>query len=73
MSPKQVVDQLLHQRLLADYSQRELAKRAGIHYTTLARIEVGLNNPNLTILLKLLSALNIQPSDFFKEIESRDH
>jgi len=72
VTPKQVVDQLLHQRLLADYSQRELSKRAGIHYTTLARIETGLNAPNLAILLKLLKALRIKPSDFFKEIENND-
>ena len=69
MTPKQVVDELLHQRLLADYSQRELSKRARIHYTTLARIETGLNAPNLAILLKLITALNLTPSQFFKEIE----
>ena len=69
MTPDQVVNELLHQRHASGYSQRELAKRAGIHYTTVGYIETKLNAPNLETLLKLITALNLTPSQFFKEIE----
>ena len=69
MTPDQVVNELIHRRYASGYSQRELAKRAGIHYTTVGYIETKLNAPNLETLLKLITALNLTPSQFFKEIE----
>ena len=69
MTPDQVVNELLHRRYASGYSQRELAKRAGIHYTAVGYIETKLNAPNLETLLKLITALNLTPSQFFKEIE----
>lgn len=42
-------------------SQEELAKKAGITYSTLIKIESGANkNPTLDTLKKITSALNIK-------------
>lgn len=43
-------------RRRADASQRELARFAGVHPTTIGRIEAGTLTPSLTMLLRILGA-----------------
>ena len=44
-----------------DLSQEQLAQKAGITYSTLIKIESGLNkNPTLETLTKIASAFNIK-------------
>lgn len=56
---------LSHWRGKRGYSVRELAKRAGIGYVTVVRIENGHMSPTVTILEKLARALDIRVRDFF--------
>jgi len=45
-------------------SQEELAKKAGITYSTLIKIESGKNdNPTIKTLLKIAKALNVKIDD----------
>ncbi|GGC08945.1 transcriptional regulator [Marinobacterium zhoushanense] len=56
-------------RLVADYSQEQLALSAGLDRTYISGIERGKRNPSLINLLKIASALNKTPSELlnFKE------
>ena len=56
---------LIHWRDKRDYSVRELAKRAGIGYVTIVRIENGHMSPTVAMLEKLARALGIAVRDFF--------
>jgi len=48
-------------------SQEELAKKAGITYSTLIKIESGKNdNPTIKTLLKIAKALNVKIDDLLK-------
>lgn len=47
------------------YSVRELARRAGVGYVTVVRIENGQTSPTVAMLEKLAKALDIQVRDFF--------
>ena len=47
------------------YSVRELARRAGVGYVTVVRIEQGQMSPTVTMLEKLARALDIGVRDFF--------
>jgi predicted transcriptional regulator len=44
-------------------SQRELGKKAGIHYVTVARIETGIVKPHYSTIRKLAKALGVRPVD----------
>ena len=44
---------------------RELAKRAGVSYVTIVRIEGGKLSPTVAMLEKLAGALGIRVRDFF--------
>ena len=48
-------------RLHAALSQEELAERCGIFRTYLSRIESGLANPTLVVLVALANTLKVQP------------
>jgi transcriptional regulator with XRE-family HTH domain len=52
------------------YSVRELAKRAGVGYVTIVRIENGHMSPTVDMLEKLARALGISVRDFF-EVQRR--
>jgi transcriptional regulator with XRE-family HTH domain len=47
------------------YSVRELARRAGVGYVTVVRVENGHLSPTVAMLEKLAGALKIDVRDFF--------
>lgn len=47
------------------YSVRELARRAGVGFVTVSRIENGRLSPTVAMLEKLAKALRISVRDFF--------
>jgi len=47
------------------YSVRELARRAGVGFVTVSRIENGHMSPTVAMLEKLAKALGIGVRDFF--------
>jgi transcriptional regulator with XRE-family HTH domain len=56
---------LRHWRDQRGYSVRELAKRAGVGYVTIVRIENDHISPTVAMLEKLAKALGINVRDFF--------
>jgi transcriptional regulator with XRE-family HTH domain len=56
---------LRHWRERRGYSVRELARRAGVGYVTVVRIENGHISPTVTMLERLAKALKIDVRDFF--------
>jgi len=56
---------LRHWRERRGYSVRELARRAGVGYVTVVRIENGHISPTVAMLEKLAKALGITVRDFF--------
>ncbi len=57
-------------RVIAQISQEELAKRAGIHRTYVSQLERGLKSPTLPILFDIAHSLNIQASFLVVELEN---
>jgi DNA-binding XRE family transcriptional regulator len=55
---KLFVSELMLIRLEQGLTQAQLAKRAGLHQTAIARVESGKANPTLETLIKLARALN---------------
>lgn len=53
-------------RHILGISQEELAARADIHRTYIASIEVGKRNISIVNLEKIVNALEVSLSDFFK-------
>ena len=56
---------LCHWRERRGYSVRELARRAGVGYVSIVRIENGHMSPTVAMLEKLAGALGIRVRDFF--------
>jgi transcriptional regulator with XRE-family HTH domain len=56
---------LRHWRELRGYSVRELARRAGVGYVTVIRIENDQMSPTVAMLEKLAKALGITAREFF--------
>jgi transcriptional regulator with XRE-family HTH domain len=56
---------LRHWRERRGYSVRELAKRAGVGFVTVSRIENDRMSPTVAMLEKLARALGIGLRDFF--------
>jgi transcriptional regulator with XRE-family HTH domain len=56
---------LRHWREHRGYSVRELARRAGVGYVTVVRIENDQMSPTVAMLEKLAKALGITARDFF--------
>lgn len=46
--------------------QKDLAARAGIHFSQLSRYETGLEQPNSAILHRLLEAAEVSVVDFYR-------
>jgi transcriptional regulator with XRE-family HTH domain len=56
---------LRHWRERRGYSVRELARRAGVGFVSVSRIENGHMSPTVAMLEKLARALDIGVRDFF--------
>jgi len=56
---------LRHWREQRGYSVRELAKRAGVGFVTVSRIENGHVSPTVAVLEKLARALRIHITQLF--------
>lgn len=54
-------------RLAAGYTQEALARELGISWVTVSRWERGENEPPLSMLRRLASALGVQPSELLEE------
>ena len=56
---------LRHWREQRGYSVRELAKKAGVGFVTVSRIENGHMSPTVTMLEKLAKALGVHITQLF--------
>lgn len=54
-------------RLRAGMTQDVLSERCGIFRTYLSRIESGVANPTLLVLIALAEALEVLPGDLFRD------
>lgn len=60
---KEFGKQLRKVRQEKEFTQEELADRAGMHFTYVGQIERGLRNPSLVNLHKLAKALKVSAGD----------
>jgi transcriptional regulator with XRE-family HTH domain len=60
---KAFADELRAQRKLREISQEELAHRASVNRTYVAKLELAQNQPTLTVLNRLASALELDLTD----------
>jgi transcriptional regulator with XRE-family HTH domain len=56
-------------RRVADLSQEQLGLLAGLHRTEIGLLERGARVPRIDTLVKLASALDVQPSDLVAGID----
>jgi transcriptional regulator with XRE-family HTH domain len=63
---------LQEERKAKKISQEKLAKLAGLDRTFISLIENGKRNPTFTTILKICSALEIEPSELFLIYEKKD-
>ena len=73
MDRRDIIAQLVEARLEKGVSQAELARRIGTQRSNLCRLESGLQNPSLDMILKIADALDKQVSlslDDKEEMES---
>lgn len=67
MNPKtQVRKTLKEARLTAELTQKDLAKKIGVHVNYYARVERGEEDPSLEVLKKLTKILKIKSSDILQ-------
>jgi transcriptional regulator with XRE-family HTH domain len=67
-----VVERMKQTRLRCGMSQLELANRANLSQSFLGSIEAGKKQPSVLTLLKIASALNVNPGEFFpKEMKDK--
>lgn len=60
---KQLGQKIKELRLEADYSQEELAARAGLHRTYMSDVERGERNVSVENIEKIAKALGVKSSD----------
>lgn len=75
LEPKLAFGRVLRRfRKVAGLSQEQLALEAGVRRTYVSLIELGQNQPTITVLFKLAAALNRRPSELIEqtELESAD-
>ena len=58
-------------RGLIGISQEELAFRAGVHRTYIARLEVASTQPSFSVTFQLAEALAVEPEDLVKAVRLR--
>lgn len=58
-------------RGLIGISQEELAFRAGVHRTFIAKLEIASTQPSLSITFQLAEALAVSPEDLVKAVRLR--
>jgi transcriptional regulator with XRE-family HTH domain len=54
-------------RLRGPLTQHELAARARMHRSHLAKIELGQREPTVSTIVKLARALHVKPGQFFED------
>lgn len=54
-----------------EISQEELAHRADVHRSFIARLEVAQTQPSLTVLLRIADALESDPAEVVRSIVER--
>lgn len=54
-----------------EISQEELAHRAEVHRSFIARLEVAQTQPSLAVLLRIADALEVDPADMVRSIVER--
>jgi transcriptional regulator with XRE-family HTH domain len=62
-----IANEILRLRIDKDWSQSELAKRAGTKQANISRLESGLSNPSINFLQKVAKALDAEISIRFQE------
>ena len=60
------------ERKAKNISQEKLAKLTGLDRTFISLIENGKRNPTFSTILKICSALEIEPSELFSIYEKKD-
>ncbi|MFF4369608.1 helix-turn-helix transcriptional regulator [Streptomyces sp. NPDC001594] len=60
-------DRVRDARAAAGLTQEELAKRVGIDYKTVHRIEYATSDPSLTVLLLIAAALGLSLAELVRE------
>lgn len=58
-------------RSLIGISQEELAFRANVHRTFIARLEVASTQPSLSVTFQLATALQVMPEDLVESVRLR--
>lgn len=58
-------------RSLLSLSQEELAHRADVHRTFVAKLELAKNQPSLSVLFRLANALEVDPEELVAGIVRR--
>jgi transcriptional regulator with XRE-family HTH domain len=72
-NPEEIFGKILQEeRKAKKISQEKLAKISGLDRTFISLIENGKRNPTFTTILKICSALEIEPSELFSIYEKKD-
>jgi transcriptional regulator with XRE-family HTH domain len=70
ISPHAAFGQVLRKhRLAAGWSQEQLGLESGVQRNFISLIETGQNQPTITTIFKLASALAVRPSKLVSEAE----
>jgi transcriptional regulator with XRE-family HTH domain len=70
LEPKSAFGKVLRrQRKAVGLSQEQLALEAGVRRTYVSLIELGQNQPTITVIFRLAAALNMLPSELIEQTE----
>jgi transcriptional regulator with XRE-family HTH domain len=67
---KFVIDRIREIRTKKSMSQLELSVSSNLSQSFLASVEKGKKQPSVLTLLRIASALNVSPKDFFPELQT---
>jgi len=68
---KAAATEIKARRALLEISQEELAHRAEVHRSFIAKLEVGRSQPTLAVLVRLASALEVDAGALVQSILKR--